>query len=265
MRVVVEKKVTGAWTEREWRLRHPMTMNSPAAPSSAPPEGPAAALPDRDLIARVRAGERGLFEILMRRHNQRLYRTARAIVQDEVEVEDVLQQAYLNAFAHLDQFEARSQLSTWLTRIVINEAAARRRSSQYGPATRDGESSAALATLASADPSPEHQAYACELQRLLEAAVDSLPERYRLVFMLRDVEGLSTSETGLGLGLGDEVVKTRLHRARAMIRRVVTERFGPVVAGAFRFHAPRCDRVVAKVLTAIDATAPAPPVAGTDS
>jgi RNA polymerase sigma-70 factor (ECF subfamily) len=239
-------------------------MDSPAARSLAPPEGLAAALPDGDLVARVRAGERALFEILMRRHNQRLYRTARAIVQDEVEVEDVLQQAYLNAFAHLDQFEARSQLSTWLTRIVI-KAAARRRSSQCGPATRDGESSAALATLASSDPSPEHQAYACELQRMLEAAVDSLPERYRLVFMLRDVEGLSTSETGLGLGLGDEVVKTRLHRARAMIRRVVTERFGPVVAGAFRFHAPRCDRVVAKVLTAIDATASAPPVAGTDS
>ena len=100
---------------------------------------------------------------------------------------------------------ALSQLSTWLTRIVINEASARRRSSL--PAVRDGESSAALAMLASPDPSPEHQAYAVELHRLVEAAVDSLPEAYRLVFMLRDVEGLSTSETGLGLGLGDEVVK----------------------------------------------------------
>jgi RNA polymerase sigma-70 factor (ECF subfamily) len=265
MRVVVKKKVTAEGTEREWRSRHPMTMNSTPASSSVFPEGCAAALPDGDLIARVRAGERALFEILMRRHNQRLYRTARAIVQDEVEVEDVLQQAYLNAFAHLDQFEARSQLSTWLTRIVINEAAARRRSSQRGPATRAGESSAALAALASSDPSPEHQAYACELQRLLEDAVDSLPEPYRLVFMLRDVEGLSTSETGLALGLGDEVVRTRLHRARAMIRRVVTERFGPVVTGAFRFHAPRCDRVVAGVLTTIEAAAPVSPVASMDS
>ena len=187
----------------------------------------------------------------MRRHNQRLYRTARAIVQDEVEVEDVLQQAYLNAFSHLDRFEARSQLSTWLTRIVINEASARRRSSLRVPAVRDGESSAALAMLASPDPSPEHQAYAWELHRMVEAAVDSLPEAYRLVFMLRDVEGLSTSETALGLGLGDEVVKTRLHRARAMIRRLVTDRLGPVVSGAFRFHASRCDRVVSRVLAAI--------------
>ena len=251
MRVVVEKKVTGGGTERELRPFHPMTVNSDPAFSSLPPEGlAAAALPDGDVIARVRAGERALFEILMRRHNQRLYRTARAIVRDEAEVEDVLQQAYLNAFTNLDQFEARSQLSTWLTRIVINEASARRRSSLRRGAARDG--SEALTTLASPDPSPEHQAYACELHRMVEAAVDSLPEPYRLVFMLRDVEGLTTSETGLGLGLGDEVVKTRLHRARAMIRRVVTERVGPVVvAGAFRFHAARCDRVVSRVLAAI--------------
>ena len=227
-----------------------MTVNSSAASSSAFPDGLASALPDGDLIDRVRAGERALFEVLMRRHNQRLYRTARAIIQDEVEVEDVLQQAYLNAFTNLDRFEARSQLSTWLTRIVINEAAARRRSSHRVPAVRDGESPAALALLASPDPSPEHQAYARELHRMVEAAVDSLPEAYRLVFMLRDVEGLSTSETGLGLGLGDEVVKTRLHRARAMIRRLVSDRLGPV-SGAFRFHAPRCDRVVSRVLAAI--------------
>jgi len=228
-----------------------MTVNSSAPASSAFPDRLTSALPDGDLIARVRAGERALFEVLMRRHNQRLYRIARAIVQDEVEVEDVLQQAYLNAFSHLDRFEARSQLSTWLTRIVINEASARRRSSRRVPAGRDGESSAALAMLASPDPSPEHQAYAVELHRMVEAAVDSLPEAYRLVFMLRDVEGLSTSETGLGLGLGEEVVKTRLHRARAMIRRLMTDRLGPVVSGAFRFHAPRCDRVVSRVLAVI--------------
>jgi RNA polymerase sigma-70 factor (ECF subfamily) len=228
-----------------------MTVNSSAPSSSAFPDRLTSALPDGDLIARVRAGERALFEVLMRRHNQRLYRTARAIVQDEVEVEDILQQAYLNAFNNLDRFEARSQLSTWLTRIVINEAAARRRSSLRVPAVRDGESSAVLAMLASPDPSPEHQAYASELHRMVEAAVDSLPEAYRLVFMLRDVEGLSTSETGLGLGLGEEVVKTRLHRARAMIRRLMTDRLGPVVSGAFRFHAPRCDRVVSRVLAVI--------------
>jgi RNA polymerase sigma-70 factor, ECF subfamily len=103
---------------------------------------------------------------------------------------------------------------------------------------------------------PERQAYANELNRVLEAAVDTLPDAYRTVFMLRDIEGLSTSETGEGLGLGDEAVKTRLHRARAMVRRAVTVRMGAVTASAFPFHAPRCDRVVAAVFAAIAPTTP---------
>jgi RNA polymerase sigma-70 factor, ECF subfamily len=216
-------------------------------------------LTDSDLLAKIRAGERGLFEVLMRRYNQRLYRAARAILQDESEVEDVLQQAYLNAFAHLDRFEARSQVSTWLTRIVINEACARRRqASRTGRSeTPSGETPhGALAAAASALPSPEHQAYAGELQRMIEEAVDSLPEPYRLVFMLRDVEGLSTGESGVVLGLGDDAVKTRLHRARAMIRRVVEERCGVAASRSFQFQAPRCDRVVGSVLAELERGAP---------
>jgi len=223
----------------------------------------ATAIPDADIVARVRAGERGLFEILMRRHNQRLYRAARAIVRDEGEVEDILQQAYLNAFSHLDQFEARSQFSTWLTRIVINEATARRRKLQRALSIPAAVAdlgmgrSGVLATGIASQPDPERQAYASELQRVLEQAVDTLPEAYRLVFMLRDVEGLSTSETGNGLGIGEEAVKTRLHRARAMIRRAVTARIGAGAAEAFQFPAPRCDRVVAAVLAVLSGS-PAP-------
>jgi RNA polymerase sigma-70 factor (ECF subfamily) len=108
-----------------------------------------------------------------------------------------------------------------------------------------------METLVAAQPDPERQAYAGELRRVLEDAVDALPDGYRAVFMLRDVEGLSTLETGEGLGLGEEAVKTRLHRARAMIRRSVTARIGVVAAGAFEFHAPRCDRVVQAVLARI--------------
>jgi RNA polymerase sigma factor (sigma-70 family) len=104
-------------------------------------------------------------------------------------------------------------------------------------------------TLISPAADPERQAYAQELRRVLEAAVDTLPESYRTVFMLRDIEGLSTSETGEGLGLGEEAVKTGLHRARAMIRRAVTHRIGGVAAEAFQFHAPRCNRVVVAVLS----------------
>ena len=213
-------------------------------------------LPDAEIVKRVRAGERALFEILLRRHNQRLYRAARAVLKDENEVEDVMQQAYINAFTHLHQFEERSQFATWLTRITLNEAFGRRRKMRSESMARvqwefDENPGELMETITSPQPDPERQAYAGELHRLLEEAVDALPETYRTVFMLRDIEGLSTSETGEGLGLGEEAVKTRLHRARVMIRRAVTARVGEVAAGAFLFHAPRCDRVVAAVLAEI--------------
>jgi len=217
----------------------------------------AAALTDGEIVRRVRAGESALFEILMRRHNQRIYRAARAVIKDEDEVEDVMQQAYINAFTHLHQFEERSQFSTWLTRIALNEAFGRRRklrqtSSMSGlPSGADEDQGEFMEPITSPQPDPERQAYAQELHRVLEEAVDSLPETYRAVFMLRDVEGLSTSETGTGLGLGDDVVKTRLHRARAMVRRTITARLGEVATTAFPFHAPRCDRVVAAVMAKI--------------
>jgi RNA polymerase sigma-70 factor (ECF subfamily) len=119
------------------------------------------------------------------------------------------------------------------------------------PSDGDEDAGEFMETVRSPQPDPERQAYAQELHRVLEEAVDTLPETYRTVFMLRDVEGLSTTETGEGLGLGEEAVKTRLHRARAMIRRAVTARIGEVAAGTFQFHAPRCDRVVAAVLARI--------------
>ncbi len=217
----------------------------------------ASALPDAEIVRRVQAGDRALFEILMRRHNQRIYRAARSVVKDEDEVEDVMQQAYVNAFLHLDQFEERSQFSTWLTRIALNEAFARRRKmrrtaqlTDIGSAF-DDDRGAIMDTITSPQPDPERQAYAQELHRLLEEAVDALPDAYRTVYMLRDVEGLSTSETENGLGLGEQVVKTRLHRARAMIRRSVAARLGASASTAFQFQAPRCDRVVAAVLARI--------------
>jgi len=232
-----------------------MDMGSSAPDGTA--AAPASTLSDADIVKRVRAGERALFEILMRRHNQRLYRAARSVVTDEHDVEDVMQQAYINAFTHLHQFEERSQFSTWLTRITLNEAFGRRRKVQSETMARvpsDGDEDAGefMETVRSPQPDPERQAYAQELHRVLEEAVDTLPETYRTVFMLRDVEGLSTTETGEGLGLGEEAVKTRLHRARAMIRRAVTARIGEVAAGTFQFHAPRCDRVVAAVLARIE-------------
>jgi RNA polymerase sigma-70 factor (ECF subfamily) len=215
----------------------------------------AAAVTDTELVQRIRGGDRSLFEILMRRYNQRLYRTVRAVLGDESEIEDVMQQAYMNAFAHLDAFEFRSQFSTWLTRIALNEAFARRRSRQMLSADRTtGEPSderEPMHALMASEPDPERQAYAGELRRMLERAVDRLPETYRLAYILRDVEGLSTAEAGDALGIREEVVKTRLHRARTMIRRSVVEKLGAVAADAFHFHASRCDRVVQVVLARI--------------
>jgi RNA polymerase sigma-70 factor (ECF subfamily) len=225
-------------------------------PDGAPlPAELPAALPDAEIVRRVRAGDSALFEILMRRHNQRVYRVVRAVLKDEADVEDVMQQAYINAFTHLHQFEERSQFSTWLIRIALHEAFGRRRQAQRsesatarGRSSVDGDRGELMDTLTSPEADPERQAYVHELHRVLEAAMDTLPEAYRTVLMLRDIEGLSTSETAEGLGIGDEAVKTRLHRARSMIRRAVSMRIGEVAAGAFQFHAPRCDRVVSAVL-----------------
>lgn len=219
---------------------------------------PAAALSDAEIVRRVQDGQVTLFEILMRRHNQQLYRAARAVIGNERDVEDVMQQAYINAFTHLHQFESRSLFSTWLTRIALNEAFALRKQAQQTvslqrlPQDSDRRLGGSMESATSLQPDPERHAYAEELRRVLEAAVEALPESYRTVFMLRDIEGLSTAETGEGLGLGDEAVKTRLHRARAMIRRAVTARIGSATAGAFQFPAPRCDRVVAAVFARID-------------
>ena len=202
-------------------------------------------LADQDLVTLIRSGDTGLFEEVMRRHNQRLYRVARAIVKDEQDAEDVMQQAYVQAYLHLDQFEGRAQLSTWLTRIAIHEALQRRRKHHPDVLTESDEHF--MAQPDTTTPDPERLAYAGELRQLLESSIDALPDGYRLVFMCREVEGLSTSETADVLEVGEEAVKTRLHRARAMLRRELFARAGAKTVDAFAFHRTRCDAVVAAV------------------
>ena len=200
---------------------------------------------DADIVEQVLAGNTAVFELLMRRYNERVYRAARAITRDEREAEDVMQQAYLNAFANLHQFRGQAQFSTWLTRIAVNEAIARvRRRGKYEPF----DESAPVETLMATPVDPEQQAFTGELRELLEAAIDVLPDGAREVFMLRDVEGLSTAESAAILGVSDDVVKTRLSRARAALRRALYELAGANTTDAFRFLRPRCDRVVADVL-----------------
>ena len=206
---------------------------------------------DDEIIRQVLLGNTGMFELLMRRHNERIYRAARAIVRDDQEAEDVMQQAYVNAFAHLRQFQGAAQFSTWLTRITINEAIARvRRRGRYEVFD---ETRSSAEPFMSHDPSenPEHQAFTGELRGLLEWAIDTLPDGQREVFVLREVEGLSTSEVAASLDVSEDVVKTRLSRGRAALRHVLLERTGASASEAFRFFRPRCDRVVAHVLDRI--------------
>ena len=217
------------------------------------------ALSDEDVVRRVRAGEVGLFEILMRRYNQRLYRAARSIVKDEAEAEDVMQQAYVNAYTHLHQFADRARFGTWLTRIAIHEALARAR--RRGRFTEiDAMEDDGRRDLLSKEPDPEREAMSGELRQALESALDALSPIYRTVFMLRDVEGLSTGEAAECLGVTEETVKTRLHRSRTLLREALFERAGLAARNAFPFLVPRCDRVVAAVLAQVAFQPPSPPV-----
>lgn len=215
-----------------------------------PVSGPAAssAMTDAELVRGIRNGQGACFEIVMRRYNQRLFRAARAIVRDDDEAEDVLQQAYVNAYLHLDQFEQRAQFSTWLTRIVIYEALGRARKAGRMQQLDDasGEDSI-MDRVQSPDRDPEEQLYRGELAALVERAVTNLPDTFRGVFMLREVEGLSTEETAECLGLNEATVKTRLHRARVLLRRELTAEVGPSASVAFQFKGHRCDRVVSAV------------------
>jgi RNA polymerase sigma-70 factor (ECF subfamily) len=213
-------------------------------------------LPDEALVRQILGGDIGQFEVIMRRYNERLYRAARAILRDDVEAEDVMQQAYVNAFTHLRQFTGAARFSTWLTRIAIHEALARRRrQGRYTPIDEDQYVDGA-SSMSQHLPGPEQLASTAELRGLLESAIDTLPDGQREVFVLREVDGLSTAEAADCLGVSEDVVKTRLSRGRAALRRAVLERTGATVPEVFRFYRPRCDRIVARVFAAIGHTSP---------
>lgn len=206
---------------------------------------------DEDVVARVLTGEVELYEIIMRRYNQRLYRIARAILRSNDEAEDVVQDAYVRAYEHLHQFLGRSRFSTWLTKIAVHEALSRAQKlnrSQELEAMIPQEQEAALT-----EPSisPEQQASQTEMERLLEEAILTLPEHFRTVLMMRDIEEMSTSETAVALDLSEENVKVRLHRARILLRDELVARASASRSRVFPFMGARCDRVVRIVLARI--------------
>lgn len=204
---------------------------------------------DEEVVERVLAGETALFEVIMRRYNQRLYRAARAILRNDSQAEDVLQAAYVKAYEHLRQFAGRAKFGSWLTRIAVNEALGRlRRTRRFDEPEGDDNN---MDRFASSMPNPEQAAASSETARLLESLIERLPDGSRAVLMLRDVEGMSTAETADALEISEENVKVRLHRARALLRSELATYATRETGNAFLFHAPRCDRVVRRVFEEI--------------
>ena len=210
---------------------------------------------DSELLDAIRGGDLRALEILMRRHNRTLYRTARAILRDDAEAEDAVQEAYLRAYRALDSFRGESKLSTWLVRIAANEALMRRR--------RNARSAEVIPVDPAADPEdeafdtmsdiadPERDTLRAEMRRILEARIDALPESYRAVFVLRALEELSVEETAAALEIPEATVRTRFFRARALLREALAREIDRSFEDAFAFAGARCDRIVTKVLERI--------------
>ncbi len=189
-----------------------MTTPSPFSSASALPDP----TPDTEIVQRVLAGETALFELLVHRYSQRIYRTMRAILNTD-DVDDAMQQAFISAYTHLGQFAGRSSFATWLTRIAINEARARLRPARRGWSAERPDDEV-LEAVRSEEPNPEERLIGRELQQAVDAGIDQLPESYRTVLQLRQMDGLTTAAVAARLGVHNDVVKTRLYRARRIVR-----------------------------------------------
>lgn len=217
---------------------------------------------DAALVASILAGETQAFERLMRIHNRRLFRAARSILHDDDEAEDAVQEGYIRAFGALAGFRGEARLSTWLTRIVVNQALQRQRQ-RHLPMTVDGGCDEPIVRTGDTLPeTPESEAMRSELRRLVEASIDGLPSSYRSVFMLRAVEGLSVEETSASLGISEASTKIRFLRARQQLRQALGRRLGPLLEDVFTFAGGRCDRIVARVHARLGLAGPRVPVSG---
>lgn len=223
-----------------------------ATPTGATPES------DSALVEGILAGDAFAFARMMRQHNRRLFRVARSILSDDAEAEDALQDSYIEAHRALRGFRGESRLSTWLTRIVVNQALAHRRTRRSsGDAAPDLDT---LPDLGSAEivQTPETQAMRAELRHIIESSIDHLPEAHRTVFMLRAVEGLSVDETAAVLGISAGNTKVRFLRARAQLRETLGQHLGTLLEDVFSFDGERCDRIVAHVCERLGLTLQAP-------
>lgn len=229
-----------------------MPMLLPDSDDPGPgPAPPAEVPPDEAIVGRVLGGDTDSFELIMRRYNQRLFRVVRSIVGDAAEAEDILQETYLRAYQHLGRFEGRSSFSTWLTRIAVYEATARRRKRRRLRIAPTGEAGGGALAASAGPRDASDEASLGELRSVLAGAVDSLPTDLRLVFTLRMVERLSTDETAECLSLTPANVKVRLHRSRAHLQSWIDRRIGEEARRLYVFAGESCDRVVRRVLERI--------------
>lgn len=225
-----------------------MTISGNANPPRDSMGSSMESIPDEEIVARVVGGDTAAFELLMRRHNQRVFRAARAILKDDAEAEDAMQEAYVSAFTHLAEFGGRARFSTWLVRIAVYEALGRLRRAKRAASLDDVDvEEVPMATTRN----PEDAASDVELRALLDESVDALPLGFRAVFVLRAVEEMSAAETAEALGIPEETVRTRLFRARGLLRDALAKKLESAASQAYAFHLSRCDRVVAAVLARI--------------
>ena len=220
-------------------------------PASAPP----AIATDASLVTRTAAGDHAAFEALMRRYNGRLFRAARAILKDDAEAEDAVQDAYLDAYRHMQDFRGDSQVGTWLVRIAVNHALMRLRKQKRGSVVvsfdqrEPGDSGKIVDQLADdRNEAPTDTMLRGEIRQILERRIDELPMSYRTVFILREVEEMSVEETSAALGIPSATVRTRFFRARALLRQALVRDVDMVTGDVFGFAGARCDRIVAAVI-----------------
>jgi RNA polymerase sigma-70 factor (ECF subfamily) len=221
-------------------------------------------LDDGALVELACRSDRAAFREIMQRHNRQLFRVARSVLRHDGEAEDVVQEAYVRAFSHLGKFRGEARLSTWLTRVVLNEALGRLRQRRpvvdlacVDSINDQGEARVLYLPSARQDSDPEAAAARADVRRLLERAVDRLPDPFRTVFVLRDIEEMSVEETASHLGLRPETVKTRLHRARRLLRQSLNESLSSALADVFPCAGARCARITQAVLQRIPSPEPA--------
>jgi RNA polymerase sigma-70 factor (ECF subfamily) len=226
------------------------TMPASLAPATPPDD-------DLALVASVVVRDREALETLMRRHNQRLFRTARAILRNDADAEDAVQDAYLRAFRAIETYRGEAKLSTWLVRIVVNESLGRRRKRERTAEVIRMDGTLDLDDVGDDDTpgvgGPEHAAMRGEARRMLETLIDALPSPYRVIFLLRAVEELPVDEVAAALDVPEATVRTRYFRARAMLRERLAREFDLRLEDVFAFAGERCDRIVAGVLARLDA------------